>query len=159
MEKELEYIYSFVQRLANGPRPLFRESSASSAAKPAVGVYAYSDVDIKPMFLNSPDPAAFMERWVYQYLKYPRYAQENGIQGRVLVDFMIDEKGEVRDVKIARGVHESLDEEALRVVSASPKWRPGRHRGKKCKVALTIAVDFKLSKSKGKFGINGKTIN
>ena len=93
MEKELEYIYSFVQRLANGPRPLFRESSASSAAKPAVGVYAYSDVDIKPMFLNSPDPAAFMERWVYQYLKYPRYAQENGIQGRVLVDFMIDEKG------------------------------------------------------------------
>ena len=124
-----------------------------------VGVYAYSDVDIKPMFLNSPDPAAFMERWVYQYLKYPRYAQENGIQGRVLVDFMIDEKGEVRDVKIARGVHESLDEEALRVVSASPKWRPGRHRGKKCKVALTIAVDFKLSKSKGKFGINGKTIN
>ena len=128
MEKELEYIYSFVQRLCNGARPMFRESITSSAAKAAVGVYAYSDVDVKPMFLNSPDPTAFMERWVYQYLKYPKYAQDNGIQGRVLVDFIIDEKGEVRDVKIARGVHESLDEEALRVVSASPKWRPGRHR-------------------------------
>lgn len=159
MERELEYIYSYVQRLANGPRPLFRESSAAAQSKAAVGIYAYSDVDVKPMFLNSPDPAAFMERWVYQYLKYPKYAQENGIQGRVLVDFVIDEKGEVRDVKIARGVHETLDEEALRVVSASPKWRAGRHRGKKCKVALTIAVEFKLTKAKGKFGINGKTIN
>ena len=159
MEKELEYIYSFVQHLANGPRLLFRDSTLTPDAKTPVGVYAYSDVDVKPMFLNSPDPTAFMERWVYQYLKYPKYAQENGIQGRVLVDFVIDERGEVRDVKIARGVHESLDEEALRVVSASPKWRPGRHRGKKCKVALTIAVEFKLSRTRGKFGINGKTIN
>ena len=159
MEKELEYIYSFVQHLANGPRPLFRDSTLTPEAKTPVGVYAYSDVDVKPMFLNSPDPSAFMERWVYQYLKYPKYAQENGIQGRVLVDFVIDERGEVRDVKIARGVHESLAEEALRVVSASPKWRPGRHRGKKCKVALTIAVEFKLSRTRGKFGINGKTIN
>ena len=159
MEKELEYIYSFVQHLANGPRPLFRDSTLTPDTKTPVGVYAYSDVDVKPMFLNSPDPSTFMERWVYQYLKYPKYAQENGIQGRVLVDFVIDERGEVRDVKIARGVHESLDEEALRVVSASPKWRPGRHRGKKCKVALTIAVEFKLSRTRGKFGINGKTIN
>ena len=159
MEKELECIYSFVQHLAIGPRLLFRDSTLTPDAKTPVGVYAYSDVDVKPMFLNSPDPTAFMERWVYQYLKYPKYAQENGIQGRVLVDFVIDERGEVRDVKIARGVHESLDEEALRVVSASPKWRPGRHRGKKCKVALTIAVEFKLSRTRGKFGINGKTIN
>ena len=159
MEKELEYIYSYVQRLSNGARPSFREGVGSPQAQPAVGVYAFSDVDVKPMFLNSPDPRSFMERWVYQYLKYPRYAQENGIQGRVLVDFIIDEKGEVQDVKVSRGVHEVLDEEALRVVSASPKWRPGRHRGKKCKVALTVAVEFKLTKAKGRFGINGKTIN
>lgn len=159
MEKELEYIYSYVQRLANGARPLFRDTASASEAKSAVGVYAYSDVDVKPMFLNSPDPRAFMERWVYQYLRYPQYAQENGIQGRVLVDFVIDEKGEVHDVKVSRGVHQSLDDEALRVVTASPKWRPGRHRGKRCKVALTVAVDFKLTKEKGKFGINGKTIN
>ena len=110
------------------------------------------------MFLNSPDPATFMERWVYQYVKYPKYAMENGIQGRVLVNFVVNEKGEVQDVTISRGVHTSLDEEAVRVVSASPKWRPGRFHGKKVKTAMTIAVDFKLDNKKGTFGINGITI-
>lgn len=157
MERELEYIYSYVSSLCNGPRPLFRNDSVTSApSKP--GVVAYSDVDVKPMFLNSPDPRIFMEKWVYQYLKYPSYAIENGIQGRVLVDFVIDETGKVTDVRVSRGVHTSLDEEALRVVSASPKWRPGRHQGKKVRVALTVAVEFKLKKDKGKFGINGKTL-
>lgn len=157
MEKELEYIYSYVSTLCNGPRPLFRNDSITSTpSKP--GVMAYSDVDVKPMFLNSPDPRTFMEKWVYQYLKYPSYAVENGIHGRVLVDFIIDETGKVTDVRVSRGVHTSLDEEALRVVSASPKWRPGRHQGKKVRVALTVAVDFKLQKDKGKFGINGKTL-
>ena len=158
MEKELEYIFTYVQHLANGQRPLFRGQSEGRKETP-VGTYAYSDVDVKPMFLNSQDPRTFMERWVYQYLKYPKYAVDNGIQGTVLVDFVIDEKGQVQEVKLARGVHQSLDEEALRVVSASPKWRPGRHRGKKTRVALTVAVEFRLSRDKGKFGINGKTIN
>ncbi|MBQ9410155.1 MAG: TonB family protein [Bacteroidales bacterium] len=157
MEKELEYIYSYVSSLCNGPRPLFRNDSVTEAP-PKPGVVAYSDVDVKPMFLNSPDPRTFMEKWVYQYLKYPSYAVENGIHGRVLVDFVIDETGKVTDVRVSRGVHTSLDEEALRVVSASPKWRPGRHQGKKVRVALTVAVDFKLQKEKGKFGINGKTL-
>ena len=157
MEKELEYIYSYVSALCNGPRPLFRNDSVTSAP-PKPGVMAYSDVDVKPMFLNSPDPRVFMEKWVYQYLKYPSYAVENGIHGRVLVDFIIDETGKVTDVRVSRGVHTSLDDEAVRVVSASPKWRPGRHQGKKVRVALTVAVDFKLQKDKGKFGINGKTL-
>ena len=155
MEKELEYIYSYVQKLANGARPLFRNSDASRGEAPKVGVYAYSDVDVKPVFLNSQDPRIFMERWVYPYLKYPKYASENGIQGRVLVEFVVDEKGQVGDVRIVRGVHQSLDEEALRVVAASPKWRPGRHHGKKVKVAVTVSVEFRLDKEKGKFGING----
>lgn len=154
MEKELEYIYSYVQHLCNGPRPLFRNDAAAVTPAPA-GVYAYSDVDGKPIFLNSSDPRSFLERWVYQYLKYPEYAVEHGIQGRVLVDFVIDEKGNVGDVKIARGVHPSLDAEALRVISASPRWKPGRHRGKRVKVALTVAVEFRLEKGKGGFGING----
>lgn len=158
MEKELEYIYSYVVHLANGSAPQFHNVTVKKTDLDS-GVYAYSDVDTKPMFLNSPDPRTFMERWVYQYLKYPKYAMENGIQGRVMVDFVINEKGEVQDVKVSRGVHSSLDDEAVRVISASPKWKPGRHRGKKCKVALTVAVEFQLTKEKGKFGINGKTIN
>ena len=156
MEKELEYVYSYTQRLCNGPRPLFRNASVKEEVP--VGTYAFGDVDFKPMFLNSPDPETFMTKWVYQYLKYPKYAADNGIQGRVLVSFVIDEKGNVTDVKVTRGIHTSLDDEAVRVISASPKWRPGRMAGKKVKVLMTAAVDFRLEKTKGKFGINGKTI-
>ena len=111
------------------------------------------------MFLTSSEPSYFLEKWVYQYLKYPKYAVENGIQGRVLVDFVIDEDGNVKDVKVSRSIHTALDDEAVRVISASPKWRPGRHRGKKVKVALTVPVDFRLEKNtKGSLGINGKRI-
>lgn len=156
MERELEYVFSYAQRLCNGTAPLFRNSSAKEEVP--VGVYSFGDVDFKPMFLNSPDPSTFMEKWVYQYLKYPKYAADNGIQGRVLVSFVIDEKGNVTDVKVTRGIHTSLDDEAVRVVSASPRWRPGRMAGKKVKVLMTAAVDFRLEKNKGKFGINGKTL-
>jgi len=159
MERELEYIYSYTAALVNGQKPSFRNGTASGNAG-GPDVVAFNDCDVKPMFLNSADPRTFMEKWVYQYVKYPKYAVENGIQGRVTVDFIIDEKGNVTDVKVSRGVHASLDDEAVRVVSASPKWRPGRHRGKKVKTALTVAVEFRLQKkSDGSFGINGIKIN
>ena len=158
MEKELEYIYNYTMALCNGPRPLFRQDS-SKAPVPESNAISWNDCDVKPVFLTSDDPSYFLEKWVYQYLKYPKYAVENGIQGRVFVDFVIDEDGNVKDVKVSRSVHTALDEEAVRVVSASPKWRPGRHRGKKVKVALTIPVDFRLEKNtKGTFSINGKRI-
>lgn len=159
MEKELEYIYTYTVALCNGQRPLFRQDPDKAPA-PESGAISWNDCDVKPMFLTSSDPSFFLEKWVYQYLKYPKYAQDNGIQGRVLVDFVIDERGNVQDVHVSRGVHMSLDDEAVRVISASPKWRPGRHRGKKVKVAVTMPVDFRLEKTtKGSFGINGKKIN
>ena len=155
MEKELEYIYTYTLALCNGQKPLFRQDS-SKAPVPESGAVSWNDCDVKPMFLTSSDPAFFMEKWVYQYLKYPKYAVENGIQGRVYVDFIIDESGNVRDVRVSRSAHTALDEEAVRVISASPKWRPGRHRGKKVKVAMTVPVDFRLEKnSKGSVGLNG----
>ena len=158
MERELEYIYTYMVALCNGIRPLFRQDSGKAPA-PVDGAVSWNDVDIKPIFLTSNDPSYFLEKWVYQYLKYPKYAVENGIQGRVYVDFVIDESGNVKDVKVSRSVHTALDEEAVRVVSASPKWKPGRHRGKKVKVAMTIPVDFRLEKNtKSAFGINGKRI-
>ena len=158
MERELEYIYNYTVALCNGPRPLFRQDRTKSPT-PADGAISWNDCDVKPVFLVSDDPSYFLEKWVYQYLKYPKYAVENGIQGRVLVDFVIDEDGNVKDVKVSRSIHTSLDEEAVRVISASPKWRPGRHRGKKVKVAMTVPVDFRLEKNtSGGFGINGKRI-
>ena len=88
----------------------------------------------------------FLERWVYVYLKYPQYAIDNGIQGKVLVDFVIDEKGKVKDVKVLKGVHPSLDDEAVKVVSASPDWKPARVRGKKVPCAISLYVEFRLKK-------------
>ena len=159
MERELEYIYNYTMSLANGPRPLFRQDSQASSSVPENAI-SWNDCDVKPVFLTSDDPSFFLEKRVNQYLRYPKYAQENGIQGLVLVDFIIDESGNVRDVRVSRGIHTSLDDEAVRVISASPKWRPGRHRGKKVRVAVTIPVDFRLEKtSKGTLGINGKRIN
>lgn len=159
MERMLEYIYSYSVALNCGEKPLFRPTGIPKKEIP--GTVSYSDCDIKPVFLSGSDPRTFLEQWVYQYLKYPAYAVENGIQGRVLVDFVIDEKGNVCEVSVARGVHASLDEEAVRVISASPRWRPGRHRGKKVRVALTLPVEFRLKKgSEGSsFGINGYKVN
>ena len=119
MEKELEYIYNYTVALCNGPRPLFRQDSGRTPA-PVSDAISWNDCDVKPMFLTSSEPSYFLEKWVYQYLKYPKYAVENGIQGRVLVDFVIDEDGNVKDVKVSRSIHTALDDEAVRVISARP---------------------------------------
>ena len=84
---------------------------------------------------------------------------EQGIQGRVLVDFIIEPDGSVTNVRVSRGTDPLLDAEAVRVVSASPKWRPGRLRGEKVRTSMTIPVEFVLEKKSGnRFGINGRVI-
>ncbi len=77
-------------------------------------------------------------------VKYPLIAQENGIQGRVYVSFVVDEQGNVFDTEIIRGVDFSLDNEALRVVREMPKWKPGRQGGKAVKVRYFVPVRFEL---------------
>jgi TonB family protein len=107
------------------------------------------------MFLNSTDPRAFLEKWVYQYLKYPESALMDGVQGRVMVDFIIEKDGKVTDVRVVKGVSPELDAEAVKVISASPKWKPGRRAGDKVRVSMTIPVEFRLEKKgvKPSFGI------
>ena len=73
----------------------------------------------------------------------------NGVQGRVLVQFTIEKNGKVTDVHVVRGVSDELDAEAVKVIEASPKWRPGRVNGNKVAVSMTVPVEFKLEK-KGK---------
>lgn len=147
MERELEYIYNFTLELVNGSAPDFRESDESGRSfRESDDIVPYNECDVKPAFLGSTDPSAFLTKWVYVYLRYPEEAVENGIQGRVLVNFVLDEKGKVNDVKVVRGVHELLDAEAVRVVSASPNWRPARVRGEKVKCEISMYIEFKLEK-------------
>ncbi len=151
MERELEYIYNYVVALANGGKPDFDPSEATRdlyLGDRANGVVPYYECDFKPTFLGSSDPAVFMKKWVYVYLRYPKAAVEQGIQGRVLVDFVVDEKGHVTDVKAVKSSHPLLEEEALRVIKASPDWKPGRVRGKKVKAEISLNVEFRLEKKK-----------
>ncbi len=149
MERELEYIYNFTLELVNGVKPEFRaKDERGRKYVKDESVVPYYECDVKPVFLGSSDPSVFMSKWVYVYLRYPREAVEAGVQGRVLVDFVIDERGKVKDVKVIRGVSDSLDAEAVRVISASPDWRPARVRGKKVKCEMSLYVDFKLERRK-----------
>jgi protein TonB len=77
-------------------------------------------------------------------VKYPLIAQENGIQGKVFIQFVVDEQGSISEVQVLRGVDVALDNEALRVVRQMPKWKPGRQGGKAVKVRYTVPISFKL---------------
>ncbi len=85
-----------------------------------------------------------LRQFIANSIKYPVIAQENGIQGRVYVTFVVDADGSVSEPRIARGVDPSLDKEALRVVSMLPKWKPGKQRGKPVRVSYTVPINFQL---------------
>ena len=99
-------------------------------------------VEQKPSF-NGGDANEF-SKWVNSRLVYPEIAKENGVQGRVTLQFTVESDGRVTNVRVLRGVDESLDKEAVRVVSSSPKWTPGRQRDRAVKVTYTFPVIFQL---------------
>ncbi|MCR5245207.1 MAG: energy transducer TonB [Bacteroidales bacterium] len=99
-------------------------------------------VEQKPSFQGG-DANAF-SKWVNERLVYPEIAKENGIQGRVMLQFTVGADGKVSQVKVLRGVDPTLDKEAVRVVSSSPKWTPGKQRDRAVKVTYTFPVIFQL---------------
>lgn len=99
-------------------------------------------VEEKPTFQKGD--ANQFSKWVNQRLVYPEIAKENGVQGRITLQFTIDKDGSLTKVKVVRGVDPSLDKEAVRVVSMSPKWEPGRQRDRAVPVTYTFPVIFKL---------------
>lgn len=99
-------------------------------------------VEQKPSFKGGD--ANEFSKWVNQRLVYPEIAKENGVQGRVMLQFTVNADGTVSNVKVLRGVDPSLDKEAVRVVSSSPKWTPGKQRDRAVKVTYTFPVIFQL---------------
>ena len=77
-------------------------------------------------------------------IRYPAIAAENGVQGRVTVQFVVNRDGSIVDAQVLRGVDPYLDKEALRVINSMPKWKPGMQRGKPVRVRYTLPVAFKL---------------
>ena len=126
---------------------VFVDEEDVSAEEPSVKseddwVVPFDGLDVKPQFRGG-DANAF-SAWVNSRLTYPAYAKKNGIQGKVTLQFTIEPNGKVTNVEVLRGVDESLDKEAVRVVSKSPRWTPGYLNGKPVRVTYTFPVIFQL---------------
>jgi periplasmic protein TonB len=89
-------------------------------------------------------PGGSVNGWLGEHIKYPVVAAENGIQGRVVVQFVVEKDGSVSQVKVVRGVDPSLDKEAVRVISSMPKWIPGKQNGVSVRSRFTVPVTFRL---------------
>jgi len=103
---------------------------------------AYDQVEVKPLFYDGDDNK--FPQWATLHLRYPETAKAAGVQGSVTVSFKVNPDGKVSDVTVLRGVCEALDQEAIRVVSSSPNWTPGKHKGKKVAVTYTFPIIFVL---------------
>lgn len=99
-------------------------------------------VEQMPEFPNGG--MAGLMQFLSKNIKYPTIAQENGTQGRVTVQFVVNKDGSIVDAKVLRGVDPYLDKEALRVINSMPKWKPGMQRGKPVRVKYTVPVMFRL---------------
>jgi protein TonB len=99
-------------------------------------------VEDMPSFLGKGQEG--FREWIARNLKYPETAAKKRIGGRVYVQFAVNSKGEVVDAVVIKGVDPALDQEALRVIMSSPKWEPGRQRGKPVKVQFTFPINFVL---------------
>ena len=84
-------------------------------------------------------------KFISENVKYPKEAEEKGLQGRVVVRYVIEKDGSISEVEIAKSVNEYLDAEAIRVVNAMPKWIPGKQKGEPVRVKFTIPITFRLS--------------
>jgi len=100
-------------------------------------------VEDMPTF-NGGDPATEFRKFIAQNLQYPEIAAENGVSGRVIVQFAVNKTGQLVDAVVVRSVDPALDKEAVRVVMSSPKWTPGKQRGKAVKVLFTFPINFVL---------------
>ena len=111
------------------------------APKPEVSNKVFDVVEEMPHF---PGGAAALQAFLSSNTKYPVVAQENGVQGRVIVSFVVERDGSITDVRVVRSVDPSLDREASRVVRSMPRWSPGKQNGSTVRVKYTVPVVFRL---------------
>lgn len=111
------------------------------APKPEVATKIFDVVEEMPSF---PGGNGALMSYLASNIKYPVVAQENGVQGRVTVSFVVERDGSISDVRVARPVDPSLDREAQRVVKSMPRWKPGKQNGSAVRVKYTVPVVFRL---------------
>lgn len=115
-----------------------------------VGPPTQQEEETEEIFTVVEDPTEFpggmeeLQKYLGRSIKYPEIAQENGIQGRVIVQFVVERDGSTAHIEVVRGVDPALDKEAMRVVKEMPKWKPGKQRGKPVRTKYTLPVQFRL---------------
>ena len=142
VEVELATVSDVKETVTNEPVP--EKVEVVKEEEPAI-------VQEEKVFIIVEEQASFQggdvntfREWVMANIKYPVVAAENGITGKVYVQYAVNSKGDVVDVKVVRGVDPSLDKEAVRVIMSSPKWEPGKQGGVKVKQQFTIPISFIL---------------
>lgn len=101
----------------------------------------FSYVEQMPTF---PDGTEAMYKYIYDKIKYPAIARENGISGQVIVQFVVSKEGDIQKARVVRGIGGGCNEEALRVVNDMPRWKPGKHNGRAVPVTFTLPIKFVL---------------
>jgi TonB family protein len=144
MEHLTQYLLNLSRTVSNMdamlPRTVLAEEFDNSGEKE---IYSQVETDQRATYMKG-DERKFMDDWVYHYLRYPQEAIELGIQGRVVVDFVVEKDGTVTEAQVTKSVHHLLDAEALRVIMVSPKWKPATINGKPVRVKISVPVEFKL---------------
>ena len=117
------------------------EPVKAEAPKPEVENKVFDVVEQMPSY---PGGQGALMQFLQSNIKYPVVAQENGVQGRVTISFVVERDGSITDVAVARSVDPSLDREAMRVVKSMPKWIPGKQNGQAVRVKYNVPVSFRL---------------
>ena len=122
--------------------PIGFEKIGTGKESEDVEPYNFMLIEDQPLF-QGKDVSSFRV-WISNNLDYPEIAKENGIQGRVTIQFVIDKNGNMTDIEILASPDRSLSEEAIRILKTSPQWTPGKQRGRPVPVKFAIPVDFRL---------------
>ena len=131
-----------IEKLSSAQASGLVETAEEMLKKNPNAAIPFSVVENKPTF-NDSDANEF-SKWVSEQVQYPQDAIDQNIQGKVVLQFTVNKEGQVEDVQVLRGVNEALDNEAVRVVSSSPKWEPGSQNGTPVNVKYTFPVLFRL---------------
>ena len=120
---------------------LMANTTAMAQNKKATNDKVYEKVEVMPEF---PGGDQAMMDFVAKNVVYPQEARDKEISGRVLVSFIVEKDGSITNAKVAKGIGGGCDEEAVRVVNAMPKWKPGKQKGKPVRVSFMMPFTFKL---------------
>jgi len=128
-----------------------KTSDSISETPPKVEKATVREVNTNPIFTSVEEVPQFpggveaFSMFLGKNARYPANMRENGIQGRVIISFVVETDGSLSDVHVTRGIADELDREALRVISSSPKWKPGVQNGRLVRVAYSVPINFALS--------------